>query len=96
MLLFSKLEISCPKHVKFRASFQNIILLIHSEFNDIIWSRLGVFITGKCAALEPLLSVRDDHRQWVPDINTHAFITAWPTEHGLGSKDTSKASWRSL
>lgn len=69
--LFSKLAITRPKHVNFRASFQNIIRLIHSEFNDIIWSRLGVFITGKCLALRALLFVGGDHRQWVAGPKTH-------------------------
>lgn len=98
--LFSKLAITCPKHVNFRASFQNIIHLIHSEFNDIIWSRLGVFITGKCLALRAPLFVGGDHRQWVAGpkthTHTHTFITAWPIEGSLGYDDTSKAAWRGL
>lgn len=98
--LFSKLAITCPKHVNFRASFQNIIHLIHSEFNDIIWSHLGVFITGKCFGLRAALFVGGDHRQWVAGLkthtNSHTFVTAWPGESSLGSDDTSKAAWQGL
>lgn len=65
MLSFSKLAITWLNHANFRVSFHNTIHLIRFEFNDVIWSRMEVFIPGKCLVLRTLKFVGGEHRHWV-------------------------------
>lgn len=90
--LFSKLAITCLKNVNLWASFQSIVHLIHSEFNDIILVLFGGFHYWQMFFIKSPTACWERPQAMAARPKTHTFVTVWPTEGSLGSDDTSKAA----